>query len=269
MPKKLNNDSQCVDGELRLAGLDSRIIGLLAAIDQSGSINQAAKIMGLSYKGAWQMIERANLSVPRALVMTATGGNRGGGTSLSPAGKIVVALFKQLELRHHAFIQQLNADLIETPEILFLLQHSLIQSSATNQLSGTIDRIIVGAVHAEVVVRLQDGAKILANISLSSMSELGLKFGARAILLIHSADIVLVTEMDPKQFSVRNYLSGKIIRMQQDEIEAQISVILPSGELLSVSITQQSALNLSLTLGLTVGLVFKINAPILGVISNA
>lgn len=265
MPKKLHNDAQYVESELRLAGLDARIIGLLAAIDHSGSINQAAKIMGLSYKGAWQMVERANLSVPKALVMTATGGSRGGGTSLSAAGKTVVKLYQQLEARNRAFIAQLNADLVDTPDILVLLQQSLIQSSANNQLCGTIDRIIVGAVHAEVVVKLQDGSKILANISLSSMAELGLKFGARAILLLHSADIVVVTEIDPQQFSVRNYLQGKIIRIQQDAIEAQITVILASGELLTVAITLESALQLGLSLGMVVWLLFKINAPILGV----
>ena len=55
MPKKPNENitTTWVEGELNLAGtLDSRMIGLLRAIDQSGSINQAAKQMGLSYKGA-------------------------------------------------------------------------------------------------------------------------------------------------------------------------------------------------------------------------
>ena len=63
MPKKTNDSitTAWVEGEFRLAGaLDSRMICLLSAIDQSGSINQADKQVGLSYKDAWQMIERAN-----------------------------------------------------------------------------------------------------------------------------------------------------------------------------------------------------------------
>jgi len=65
-----NNDNISVtpwlEGELRLAGmLDKRMIALLMAVDASGSINQAAKQVGLSYKGAWQMIERANNLAPK------------------------------------------------------------------------------------------------------------------------------------------------------------------------------------------------------------
>jgi molybdate transport system regulatory protein len=50
-PKKLNENIATiwVEGEPRLVGaLDSRMIGLLRAIAQSGSINQATKQTGLS-----------------------------------------------------------------------------------------------------------------------------------------------------------------------------------------------------------------------------
>ena len=61
MPKKSIEKitSTWFEGDLRLVGsLDSRMIALLKAIEQSGSINQAAKQVGLSYKGAWQMMMR-------------------------------------------------------------------------------------------------------------------------------------------------------------------------------------------------------------------
>ena len=70
-----NNDISplWVTGDLQLAGiLDSRIIELLKAIGQSGSLNQAAKQVGLSYKGAWQIIERANNSSPKTLAVSYT-----------------------------------------------------------------------------------------------------------------------------------------------------------------------------------------------------
>jgi molybdate transport system regulatory protein len=89
MLKNLNNNitANWVEGELRLAcALDSRMIELLRAIEQSGSINQAAKQVGLSYKGAWQMIECANNLPSKVLIITATGGSKGGGTQLTAAG---------------------------------------------------------------------------------------------------------------------------------------------------------------------------------------
>ncbi len=267
MPKKIpKNDLRWVDSELRLAGLDSRMIGLLSAIEQSGSINQAAKIMGLSYKGAWQMIERANLLVPKGLIVTATGGSRGGGTYLSETGKTLLKVFNQLEQRNSEFIKQLNDELSDNPDVQLLLQKQVIKASACNQLFGTIDKIIVGAVNVEVIVKLKGGTQITSSISLSSMTELGIKYGAQAVLMINSADITVAVDIDPQQFSARNRLSGKIIRLQQDEVNAEIIVRLPDGELLRTLITQQSVIDLGLKSGLWVWLIFKINVPILGVI---
>ncbi|MGZ8214179.1 MAG: winged helix-turn-helix domain-containing protein, partial [Methylosarcina sp.] len=67
-----NEPRTWIEGDLRLAGLlDNRMIELLKAIAQSGSISQAARQVGLSYKGAWQMLERANNGAPQALLATA------------------------------------------------------------------------------------------------------------------------------------------------------------------------------------------------------
>ena len=47
-----------VTADLRLiGGLNKHFFKLLAAIERAGSINKAANIVGLTYKGAWEMIE--------------------------------------------------------------------------------------------------------------------------------------------------------------------------------------------------------------------
>lgn len=136
MPKKSSDgkNPSWVEGELRLAGtLDSRMIGLLKAIDQSNSINQAAKQMGLSYKGAWQMMGRAT---PKVLISTATGGSKGGGTSLTATGQALLTLFTRLEKVHSEFLRQLNQDLANDPGIHLLLRRLVIKTSATNFLGN-------------------------------------------------------------------------------------------------------------------------------------
>ena len=109
------------------------MIGLLRAIDQSGSINQAAKQVGLSYKGAWQIIERANNGAPKTLVSTATGGSKGGGTCLTEAGRSLLALFTRLEQQHQQFLDQLNRSLADDPDTVLLLQRLVVKTSARNQ----------------------------------------------------------------------------------------------------------------------------------------
>ena len=103
MPKQQRDKKipRWVEGELRLVGsLDGRLMELLKAIENCGSINQAAKNVGLSYKGAWQMIERANNLAPKVLISTATGGAKGGGTCLTSAGQALLQLFMRINERN-------------------------------------------------------------------------------------------------------------------------------------------------------------------------
>jgi molybdate transport system regulatory protein len=263
-----NIQTAWVDGELRLAGLDSRMIGLLRAIDQSGSINQAAKQVGLSYKGAWQIIERANNGAPKTLVATATGGSKGGGTCLTEAGRSLLALFTRLEQQHQQFLDQLNRGLADDPDTVLLLQRLVVKTSASNQLFGSIIAIQAGAVNAEVVVKLKGGEQVIINITLASLNDLGLEIGADALVLINSADITLVVDSGPNRFSASNRLSGRVIRVQRDAVNVEVMVLLPGGEILTAMITQQSAQSLALMPGMPVWAVFKSSVPILGVMSS-
>ena len=51
---------------------------LLKCIDSAGSINAAAKVMGMSYKAAWQAVEAMNNMSEQTLVARQTGGQNGG-----------------------------------------------------------------------------------------------------------------------------------------------------------------------------------------------
>ncbi|HEY8160336.1 MAG TPA: TOBE domain-containing protein [Methylobacter sp.] len=271
MPETITRNSTAptwIKGELRLADmLDSRMIGLLRAIDQSGSINQAAKQVGLSYKGAWQIIERANNGAPKTLIATATGGSKGGGTCLTEAGRSLLALFTRLEQQHQQFLDQLNRGLADDPDTVLLLQRLVVKTSSRNQIFGSIAGIQAGAVNAEVIVKLKGGEQVIANITLTSLGDLGLQVGADAVLLINSADIMLTTDSDPNRYSARNRLYGHVIRVQQDEVNAEVIVLLPSGETLVALITSQSAQSLALVPGMPIWAVFKSSAPVLGAIS--
>jgi molybdate transport system regulatory protein len=270
-PKKSNNHLMTiwVNGELRLGGaLDSRMISLLRAIDQSGSINQAAKKMGLSYKGAWQMIERANNFAPKVLISTATGGSKGGGTKLTAAGLALLKLFMRLQQQHDEFLKQLNQSLAEDPDIQLLMKRLVIKTSATNQLFGALASIQSSSINAEVVVELKGGEKINASLALSEFNQLDLQIGSDVLLLISAADIMIAKEPDTSRCSARNCLHGLVIRVQHDGVDSEIVIQLPGGESLAVTVTQTSAELLGLTPGFWVYAVFNSNAVILGCLLN-
>lgn len=257
-----------IEGELRLAGiLDSRMIGLLRAIEESGSINQAAKQVGLSYKGAWQMIERTNNLAPKVLITTTTGGSKGGGTRLTAAGQALLQLFTQLEQQHQQFLRELNQGLSDDPEMMLLLKPLAIKTSATNQLFGTIAAIQPGAVNAEVIVELKGGEQIAADLSLSTLGQLEFSVGKDVLLLINAPEIGIVTDFGHRQLSARNCLRGAVIRVQRDGVESQVALRLSGGDSLIATITQSSAESLELKYDMPVNAVFKSNAVMLAVVA--
>lgn len=271
MLQKPNNrmKTNWLEGELRLAGaLDSRMISLLRAIDESGSINQAAKQMGLSYKGAWQIIERANNLAPKILITTATGGSKGGGTCLTAAGQALLLLFVRLEQQHQRFLQKLNQNLADDPELMLLLKPLAIKTSATNQLFGTITDIKTGAVNAEVFVELKGGEQIIASQTLAMLDSLKLVVGGDVLLLINAPEISVVIDPQHYRFSARNCMPGKVIRVQHDAVESEIVIQLNGGDSIVATITQISTESLGLDADLLVHAVFKSNAVIIGAISE-
>ena len=107
---------------LRILGNGSAAMGpgkaeLITRINTTGSISAAAREMGMSYRRAWQLVEAINKSFREPVVVTATGGKRGGGASVTDFGRALVAQFHAMEdkassaiaddLAHYA--QQLRA----------------------------------------------------------------------------------------------------------------------------------------------------------------
>ena len=80
-------------------------VQLLEYIEETGSINQAAKKMEMSYKKAWSIINNLNTSALRPLVLTATGGQKGGGSTISPEAKALITYYHDLHQRFRQFLQ--------------------------------------------------------------------------------------------------------------------------------------------------------------------
>ena len=70
---------------------------LLALIGRTGSINQAARRMGMSYMRAWSLVQTMNQCFKKPLVLVSRGGEGGGGAEWTETGGQVVALYRQME----------------------------------------------------------------------------------------------------------------------------------------------------------------------------
>lgn len=74
-------------------------VDLLESINKEGSISQAARQSHLSYRRAWDMVDTMNRCFKKPLVTSATGGKGGGGAELTPLGKKVIAIYREMENR--------------------------------------------------------------------------------------------------------------------------------------------------------------------------
>lgn len=90
---------------------------LLHHIEQTGSINQAAKAMKMSYKRAWDLIQSLNQLGGQPLVETKTGGPKGGGAVLTVAG---ITYLRQYETVRDHFLHFLvqESHLLLAPDTL-------------------------------------------------------------------------------------------------------------------------------------------------------
>ena len=84
-----------VDGEAIAIGPGK--IALLEALGETHSISAAAKALGMSYRRAWLLVDELNRSLKSPAVASATGGQRGGGSELTPAGRQLIAVYRQIE----------------------------------------------------------------------------------------------------------------------------------------------------------------------------
>jgi len=100
-----------VNGSLWLEGDGVRFFGpgpvqLLELIQETGSINQAAKKMEMSYKKAWQLVNNLNAMSAQPMVITATGGEKGGGSSISEEAVQMIDYHRELRERFKKFLEE-------------------------------------------------------------------------------------------------------------------------------------------------------------------
>src|SRR5271169_6388787 len=72
-------------------------IDLLAAIRDSGSLSQAARDLGMSYRRAWLLIDSFKKAFREPVTSATTGGRGGGGVSLTKFGEGLVESYRALE----------------------------------------------------------------------------------------------------------------------------------------------------------------------------
>jgi molybdate transport system regulatory protein len=84
---------------------------LLRQIRAGGSLNAAAKAMGISYQHAWNLIDEMNRMAPHPLVEKQRGGANGGGATVSAYGEQILNEYKLIEAEIANLIKRINVEI--------------------------------------------------------------------------------------------------------------------------------------------------------------
>jgi molybdate transport system regulatory protein len=72
-------------------------VALLEHIAASGSLSQAARDLGMSYRRAWMLLDDLNRAFVDPVTTSSIGGSGGGGARLTPFGESLVEAYRTVE----------------------------------------------------------------------------------------------------------------------------------------------------------------------------
>lgn len=82
-------------------------IELLEHIRDCGSISEAARLMKMAYKAAWDSVAAINAAAGELVVVRSKGGRHGGGARLTAYGLALIRTYREMEEAHRVFLDQL------------------------------------------------------------------------------------------------------------------------------------------------------------------
>ncbi len=252
-------------GERSLGGRGR--MGLLRAIAEKGSIAQAAKSMGMSYKAAWDAVDTMNNLADQPLVERSSGGRGGGSTQLTARGLQLIQRFSQIEAAHRRFVQMLSDEAIDLTSDLDLLRTLNMKTSARNQFAGVVSAVKTGAVNDEIELTVGQDTRIVAVVTRDSTESLGLRVGSQAFALVKASSVILASDLEGARLSARNQLAGTVATVNPGAVNTEVVVTLDGGVSMAAIVTNPSAESLGLENGKRVVAIFKASSVILGTLA--
>jgi molybdate transport system regulatory protein len=201
-------------------------VEVLRSLDQAGSISEAARVNGISYKAAWQAIETLSNLAGVALVEKAVGGSGGGGARLSSAG---IQVLKAADLLHAArkqAIASIRQGTNDQPLNLAGIAAVNLRTSMRNQLPCTVKAIELTPGSARVTLSLADCQDINARITLESLELLDLTVGMQALALFKATAVRIAPQI--VAIGQINLLRGKVSRRSGTAL-AEVAIQLSRG----------------------------------------
>jgi molybdate transport system regulatory protein len=197
-----------VESALGHAHADKRV-EILRRVGAAGSISQAAREAGVSYKAAWQALDTLSNLAGAPLVERAVGGAGGGGARLTPAGEQLLRAAGEFARMRAATM----ARLARAPAAASGAAALALRTSMRNQLPCTVRalRSVAGMVRVEL--QLAGGGVLGSRITRESAQLLGLRAGLPVLALFKATAVEVAARR--KAAEGVNLLPGQATRVSR------------------------------------------------------
>lgn len=199
-------------------------IDILRRIGEAGSISEAARAAGVSYKAAWQAVETLANLAGQPLVEKAVGGSGGGGAQLTAAGQRVLAAADLLARARSAVLDAIEADGGVSAQGWIGLG---LRTSMRNQLPCTVAGLAPTHTGVRVGLVLPDDSLLHARITAESAELLGLEAGVPVLALCKATAVSVARTISPREGL--NVLQGEVARAMVSADDREVSVALMPG----------------------------------------
>jgi molybdate transport system regulatory protein len=199
-------------------------IDILRRIGAAGSISQAARGAGVSYKAAWQALETLANLAGTPVVEKVVGGSGGGGAVLTAAGQRVLQAADALAGARREILNRVDRQGDDTSPARAALA---LRTSMRNQFPCSVEAITPHQGLVRVRLRLAEGEALHARITRESVQLLGLQTGLQVLALCKATAVTVAQDIVPAP--ARNRLQGLVTRSSRAAGGGEITMRLGGG----------------------------------------
>jgi molybdate transport system regulatory protein len=242
-------------------------IELLRAVAEHGSITQAAKAFGMSYKAAWDAIDTMNQRASQPVVERSIGGKGGGATKVTEFGQRLIARYEQVHAVHQRFLGLIEQGAMDLDQEFSLLKVLNMKTSARNQWLGTVTAVRAGAVNDDIEIALPGGQRLAATVTRASTESLALRTQMAVIVLIKSSAVMLAVDLTGARVSARNRIEGRVASVTPGAVNAEVVLRAEGGVEVVAVVPQGAVAELGLSPGAEATALIKASDVVLAVVS--
>ena len=208
----------------QLGQIADKRLNILRRIHETGSISEAARLAGVSYKAAWQALETLSNLAGCPLVEKAVGGKQGGGTGLTSTGLTVLELSERLIRAREKVLAEFAAE--NTPALLPVSSWSL-KTSMRNQFPVRLVHIARGPAKVRLTLQIDEKNSLKASLTQESAQILGLTTESSLLALCKATAVDIAKTIEPAPSA--SVLTGTVIRTARQDKGGEITLRLPGG----------------------------------------